>query len=89
MTHDPHLVWMAKEPRLRLSPEEGIKRGLQDNDTVRVSANGRSIVAKIKFDDQVAKGTLVVPLGFEKEIPAHEFGNRLMNGLPVEISREA
>lgn len=88
MTHDPHLVWLAKEPRLRLSPKEGNKRGLQDNDTVRVSANGHSIVAKIKFDEQVAQGTIVLPLGFEKEIPIHELGPHLINGLPVEINRE-
>jgi NADH-quinone oxidoreductase subunit G len=88
MKHDPHLVWMAKEPKLRLSPKEGAKRGLNDEDTVRISVNGNSIVAKIKFDERVAEGTVVIPLGFEKEIPVHELGIRLMNGLPVEIRRE-
>lgn len=88
MKHDPHLVWLAKEPRLRLSSKEGIKRGLNDDDTVRISANGNSIVAKIKFDEQVAAETIIIPLGFEKEVPVHELGTRLMNGLPVEIRRE-
>lgn len=88
MKHDPHLVGLVKEPRLRLSFKEGIKRGLQDDDRVRLIANGNSIVAKVKFDEQVAEGTIVIPLGFEKEIPVHELGPRLVNGLPVEIWRE-
>lgn len=89
MKHDPHLVWLAKEPRLRLSPEEGTQRGLQDDGMVRVTANGNSIVAKIKFDKQVAKGTIVLPLGFEQEIPVHDLGTRLVNGMQVEINRES
>lgn len=89
MNHDPHLIRLAKEPMLRLQMQEGMKRGLQDGDTVRVSANGSAIMAKVNFDERVAQGTIVLPLGFEQKIPVHELGTYLMNGLQVEIDREA
>lgn len=87
MKHDPHLVHMAKSPRIRLAPHEGEARGLKDEDKVRVSANGQSIVAKVKLDEGVAKGTLVLPLGFEAEIPVHELGAHLTDGLQVDIAK--
>jgi len=87
MKHDPHLIQLAKEPKLRLRSQEGKKRGLNDGDTVRLSANGNSIKAKIQFDEGVAEGTIVLPLGFEQEIPVHELGVRLMNGLRIEICK--
>jgi NADH-quinone oxidoreductase subunit G len=86
MKHDPHLVKMVKEPKLRLNPNEGMKRGIGDGDIVRLKANGQSITAKIKWDGKVAEKTIVIPLGFEQEIPVHELGVNLMNGLPVEIN---
>lgn len=85
MKHDPHLFKLVKEPRFRLTSKEGIKRGLKDHESVRVSVNGNSIEGKIKFDEGVAEGTIVIPLGFEDEIPVHELGTRLTNGLEVEI----
>jgi NADH-quinone oxidoreductase subunit G len=88
MKHDPHLVWLAKEPRLRLHPKEGQARGIQDNDTVRIKANGNSLVAKVKWDERVAEKTVVIPLGFEEEIPVHELGANLLNGLAVEIGKD-
>jgi len=87
MQHDPHLIQLSKEPKLRLSFKESLKRGLQDNDIVQINVNGNSIVAKIKLDDQVAEGAVVIPLGFEKKIPVHELGTCLMNGLQVELLR--
>lgn len=88
MCHDSHLIKMAKEPKLRLNPKDGTKRGIGDGDIVRLNANGSTITAKIKWDERVAENTLVIPLGFEKEIPVHDLGTNLMNGLSVEISRE-
>lgn len=85
MQHDPHLSALIKEPRLRLSSKEGRARGFKDHDCVRITANGNAIVGKIKFDNSVAEGTVVIPLGFEKEIPVHEWGARLMNGIEVEM----
>lgn len=85
MKHDPHLIWLASEPQVRLNPDEGKKRGLKDDTLIEVQANGNSIIAKLKWDVRVADHTLVLPLGFEKEIAVHELGTSLINGLEVEI----
>ena len=87
MNHDPHLAKVVKEPHLRLSSKEGLKRALHNGDTVCVSAGGRSFSAKVAFDDGVAEETIVLPLGFEEEVPVHELGTGLMNGLRVSVCR--
>lgn len=88
MSHDPHLVWLAKEPMFRMHPLEAKNRELQEGDTLRVSANGGSVIARLKCDEGVAAETIVLPLGFEKHVPVYELGAHLWNGMPVEISRE-
>lgn len=88
MQHDPHLVHLAKEPLLRIKPQEGMARAIQNGDLVRVSANGHAIVAKVQFDPQVADKTIVLPIGFEKEVPVYELSANLLNGLAVEIKKE-
>lgn len=88
MKHDPHLVWMAKEPRMRMNPQEGAIRGLKDNDKAQCTANGHTITAKVQLDENVAMGTLVLPLGFELEIPVHDLSAHLNNGLQVQVERE-
>lgn len=85
MKHDPHLLQLAKEPRARLNSSEGRKRNIQDGDVVTVNANGNALVVKIKWDDRVADGTVVFPLGFD-QLPVHELGLNLLNGLPIEIN---
>lgn len=87
MKHDPHLFALAKEPRFRLTSKEGLKLGLKDHGSVRISANGNSIIGKIQFDEGVAEGTIVIPLGFEDVIPVHELRTRLVNGMEVEIAQ--
>ncbi|WP_068470250.1 NADH-quinone oxidoreductase subunit NuoG [Candidatus Protochlamydia phocaeensis] len=87
MKHDPHVIRLVKEPRVRLHPFEGAKRGLQDGEMALLTANGRSITAKLRLDKRVAEGTVVLPLGFEK-IPVHEFDANLLNGLLVDIQKE-
>lgn len=85
MQHDPHLIQLSKEPRVRISLKEGVKRGFKDGDFVKITLDGHFIVAKIKLDERVAHGTVVIPLGFEKEIPVYELVPHLMNGQPIEI----
>lgn len=84
MQHDSHLVKLAKDPRARLHPDEGKKRGIQDGDKVQIKANGNEISAIVKWDDKVAKNTIILPLGFE-EIPVHDLGPNLMNGMIVDL----
>lgn len=84
MRHNPHVSQLAKEPRVRLHPREGQNRGLQDGATVHLSANGNTISAQIKWDERIAAGTLALPLGFA-ELPVHDLGTNLLNGLMIEI----
>jgi len=85
MRHNRHLGKLAKEPKVRLHPLEGIKRGIKNDDVVKISANGNTIVAKAHLDEGVAAGTLVLPLGFPS-VPVHQLANDLINGLAVEVS---
>ncbi len=75
MCHNPHVIELVKEPRIRLHPREAINHGYKDGDVITV--NG--ITGKIKFDVKVAEGTLVFPLGFAG-IPAN-----ILNGTEMEL----
>ena len=74
MKHDSHLSQMIKEPYARIHPREGAKRRIKDNEKIRLSAGGNSIIAKVQLDERVADGTVVLPFGFEQQIPVHELG---------------
>lgn len=87
MKHDVHLIHLAKEPRARLNPHEAIKRGLQEGDRVRLQANDHSIHAKVKLDEQVSIGTIVLPLGFA-QVPVHDLSTNLLNGLMIDLQKE-
>ena len=86
MRHNPHVARARQEPRLRLHPTDGLKRGLQDGDLATVTANGNSISAKVKLDSKVASGCIVLPLGFD-EIPVHKLSKNLINGFSVEVRK--
>lgn len=84
MRHNTHLIQLVKEPAIRLSSNEGKKRGIRTGDHIRVSANGTSFTAKAKLDDKVADGTVVLPLGF-KDVPSQELSRNGLNDFVVEI----
>lgn len=85
MMRNTRLVQKAKAPKLRIHPTEAAKRNIQDGNVVQLKANGNAIKAKVKFDERVAEGTVVVPLGFD-EVPVHNLGINLLNGINVEVS---
>lgn len=86
MMHNPKVVQLAKEPRILLNPNEGMKRGIKSGEIVNLSASGNLIRAKIKLDEGVAENTVVIPLGFETSIPVYELGQNLLNGLSIEVT---
>lgn len=86
MKHNPHVIQLAPEARLRLHPLEAKKRALPDGTLVQLSAYGNCLQAKIQWDEKVAQETIVVPLGFD-QIPAYNLGTNLLNGLAVEITK--
>lgn len=87
MKHNPHLLQVVKEPRIRLNPNEANRLGLQDGETVRVKANGVSIRGVLKIERKIADGTVVLPLGFDA-LPVRDLAGNLLNGLDVEIAIE-
>lgn len=86
MRQNPHLIQLVQEPKIRIHPIEGKKRGIQSGDLIRLSIQGNALTAKVKLDDRVAESTAVLPLGFGK-IPVHNLADNLLNGLPVEITK--
>lgn len=86
MQHDPHLIQLVKEPRVRLNPAEGMKRGIVSGEEVELKANGRTLKAKVKLDARVSVGTIVLPLGFP-ELPVQNLDKNLMNGMSIEINK--
>ena len=86
MKHNPHVINLAKEPKVRIHPDEGAKRGIHNASEVILKNNGNSITAKIAFDDRVAQGAIVVPLGFDK-IPIYDLGTNPLNGLLIDLER--
>jgi NADH-quinone oxidoreductase subunit G len=86
MNHNSHVIQLVKEPRIRLNTSEAAKRNIKEGDKVNVSANGNTISGIIKVDDLVAEGTVVLPLGFP-EIPVHELGTNLLNGLVINLTK--
>jgi NADH-quinone oxidoreductase subunit G len=87
MKHNPHLVQLSKEPCVRIHPKEGQKRGIQSGDTLQLTANDNTISAKVKLDDGVSEGTIVLPLGFA-QVPVRELTNSLQNSFEVEVRRQ-
>ncbi len=72
MQHNDHLTQLVKTPYVRMHPDDA-KEFLQIGQTK----------AFVQKDPLVAKGTVVIPLGF-KEIPAYELGQNLLNGIQVQ-----
>lgn len=83
--HDSHLRGLVKGPALRLSSMEATRRRIEDGDSVEVSSEKGSFVAKVRVDDQIPDRTVVIPLGFEKELAAQQLSDSLLCGLEVEV----
>lgn len=86
MNHDSHVKDLVKDPRVRLNPLDAFKRNIANGNRISIVANGHSIMGTAKVDEKVAPGTVVLPLGFV-ELPVHNLGVNLRNGLPVELNQ--
>lgn len=84
MKHNPHLLQLAKTPKMRLHPEEAVKRGIKEGSVVLVKGDTGSIQGQIELDSTVAPGTLVLPLGFEA-LPVKELSTQLINGMQLKV----
>lgn len=87
MKHNAHLSKLSKQAFVRIHPLEAVKRGIKEGESLKLKVNENQILAKVKIDLAVSVGTIVLPLGFS-DVPVHELGNRLFNGLIVEVKQE-
>jgi NADH-quinone oxidoreductase subunit G len=83
MRHNPHVVQLAKLPRVRIHPSEGERRGIRDGGVVCIQ---NKISVPIQFDNQVAEGAIVLPLGFP-DVAVQELAMSLMNGMEIVLER--
>jgi len=88
MKHNVHVKELVKTPHARIHPSDGAERGVKSGDKVKLTADGNFVFAFIHLDAGVSKGTIVLPLGFT-ELPVHNLGIQLLNGLSIDIVREA
>lgn len=88
MEHDPHLSQAVKEPFFRISPKTGEKNKIKDGERVTLRTDHGAVTAKVKWDKGVADKTVVVPLGFEAQIPVHDLALELVNGLAIRMEKE-
>lgn len=84
MKHNTHVIKLAKEPRVRLHPFEAAKRGLNDGDKVILNNITRT---KVKLDQKVSEGTIVIPLGYA-QIPVRDLSPFLLNGVSITIVKD-
>lgn len=84
MKHNPHAIWLAKEPFAHIHPKDAEKRNLKDGAVVQISSHKGFLSGRIKLNSGVAEGTILLPLGFE-ELPVRELGSDLFNGMEIRI----
>lgn len=84
MQHNPRLLQLAKQAKVRIHPTDGAKHKLADGAIVRLTAEGNSITTKVVFDQRIAPGSIFLPLGFE-QTPVYELAPNLLNGLMVRL----
>lgn len=87
MQHNEHLVKLVKNPTFRLNKNEGVKLGLISGEACVVNSNTNKVKGIIEFDNGVADGTIVLPLGFP-DVPVHNLANILYNGLKVMVTTD-
>lgn len=88
MQHNVHVKELVKTPHARIHPSDAHDRAVKNGDKVKLTSGENSVCAYIRLDAGVSKGTIVLPLGFT-ELPVHNLGIQLLNGLSIDIVRDA
>ncbi|MDP1880513.1 MAG: molybdopterin-dependent oxidoreductase, partial [Parachlamydiaceae bacterium] len=86
MRHNPHLYQLCKPPVFRIHPFDAEKAEIKNNETIKLRIQDSTITGHVQFDSRVAKKTIVLPLGFP-EIPVHNLGINLWNGMQITYDR--
>lgn len=86
MLRNTHLVRLSKTPKIRIHPNQA--KNLKEGAIVTVKSEEGEAQGELAFDEGVALGTVVLPLGF-KSFSAHSLGKQLWNGMPVTLKGDA
>ena len=86
MLHNLRLRHLAKDPKVEIHPEDGKRLSLENGDTINLSHEGASIVAVVALDTRIAKGTILLPMGFE-ELNSNAISHNLLNGVPIVVTK--
>lgn len=85
MRHNPHLMENVKEPAARIHPLDGHKRGIEDGQMAKIEFQDHFITAEIAWDEKVAEGAIVLPLGFPGSL-VHELAPQLQTGMLLKVT---
>jgi NADH-quinone oxidoreductase subunit G len=85
INHDPHVSQLTQSPRIRINPLDAFKSNIANGNKISVNMNGNGVTGIAKLDENVAPGTVVLPLGFD-DFPVYNLSPNLLNGLPVELN---
>lgn len=86
MLRNTHLVQLAKDPKIRIHPEEAGKAGIQEGNLIEVATKEGRVQGTATLDPGVAQKTVLIPLGF-KSVKAHDLSKELWNGMAVTLRK--
>lgn len=87
MKHNPHLLKMVNDPRVRLHPLQAKAHSLIENDWIELKSIHGKIIAQITIDNRVDLETIILPLGYPS-LPVQTLSPSLRNGISLEITKE-
>ncbi|MBA3604290.1 MAG: molybdopterin-dependent oxidoreductase, partial [Parachlamydiaceae bacterium] len=86
MLHNLRLRHLAKDPKVEIHPEDGKRLGIQDGDNVNLSHDGATISAVAALNSRIARGAILLPMGFE-ELNSNALSPNLINGAPIVVTK--
>lgn len=86
MLRNTHLVQLAKDPKIRLHPEQAAQIGITEGSRIEVSSKEGKVEGIAAMDSGVSLQTVLIPVGF-KSLYAHELGKELWNGMAVTLRK--
>jgi NADH-quinone oxidoreductase subunit G len=86
MLRNTHLVQLAKDPKIRMHPQQAETAGIREGSRIEVSSKEGKVEGIATLDSGVSNQIVLIPLGF-KTLQAHELGRELWNGMAVTLRK--
>lgn len=85
MQHNTDLFQLVDNPSFRVSSRTGKRLQLQEGKEIQIFHKNNALMGMVTFDDTVSENTLIIPLGFECDLPVYDLGSQLRNGMKVRV----